>query len=72
MRGPTPVADILKDMHRGAFADQAHDLGVDDDVVEEANEMFGSLASSPPPPPPVAAKTPRKRGPAAARKTLNI
>jgi hypothetical protein len=68
-------------MHRGAFADQAHDLGVDEDVVDEAEEMFGSLASgggggggpsSPPPPPAAAAKAPRRRGPAAARKTLNI
>jgi hypothetical protein len=54
MRGPTPVADILKDMHRGAFPEQGRG-GLDMD--DEADEMFGELAgepssSSPPPPPP--------------------
>lgn len=78
MRGPTPVADILKDMHRGAFPEQSTvDLDLGDD---EADEMFGELAgddasaaaaSAAPAPPPAAAAR-RRRGPAVSRKTLNL
>jgi hypothetical protein len=39
MRGPTPVADILKDMHRGAFQTE-HNLDLDAD----AEDVFGEFA----------------------------
>lgn len=79
MRGPTPVSDILKDMHRGAFQDQSHNLEVDEaDAI--LNEFSNNADSNQPPPPsssntppPTIAKTAgRKRAPRGGSNVMNI
>jgi hypothetical protein len=73
MRGPTPVADILKDMHRGAFQDQQQGgggLGIGDDADDLFSDLVGEATVQQPE---VPAPKPRgRRAAGAGRKTLTV